>query len=245
MSQFSTRAVGPGVPDISWRKQDWAYEQVRNWIITGELAPGARIEQEQLASRLGISRIPLREGLARLIAEGLVSGRPHQQLMVTELTLADARDVYCGREAVESALAAEAATRAGHADIEAIDAILKQQKELLGTGEPEEFRRLDREFHTAIYAMAGMPKTLNAAVSLLAMSERYVRLYLSDAKRSTASFHEHAAIFDAIKKRDSVKAARLTREHVARGLMTLEVSFSDPDQISVHYPSPSPTQTPR
>ena len=44
MSQLSTRAVGSGVPDISWRKQDWAYEQVRNWIITGELTPGARID---------------------------------------------------------------------------------------------------------------------------------------------------------------------------------------------------------
>ena len=228
MSDVTKLSSGSIVPAISWRKQDWAYEQMREWIIVGELPSGARIEQEQLASQLGISRIPLREAIARLTAEGLLHGKAHQQLVVSELSLEDARDVYCGRQALEGALASQAAQQASPADIAGIEAVLRQQEQHLGTGSPDEFRKLDHRFHHLIYETAHTPKTLNAAASLFAMSQRYVRMYLSDPSRSVTSFNEHTAIFEAIKNGDAELAARLTVEHVATGLASLEAHYGTP-----------------
>ena len=223
--RYPAHAPGAGG---SLRKQDWAYEQIREWIINGELPPGSRIEQEQLATRLSISRIPLREGLARLSAEGLLHGRAHQRLIVTELTLEDARDVYCGREALEGVLAAEAATRAGGRELSELRTILDAQRSLLSAGDADDFRRCDRDFHHAVYRLAGMPKTFNAVTGLFAMSQRYVRLYLSDADRTASSYREHAEILAAIEAGDGDLAARLTREHVRRGLVSLEETLRVP-----------------
>lgn len=232
MAPLDRLSRGSVVPDITWRKQDWAYEQIREWIITGELVPGERIDQEQLASALGISRIPLREGLARLIVEGLLSGQPHRQLTISELSLADARDVYGGRRALESTLAEAAAQQTEGADLSAIQEALETQRGLLDAGTSDDFRKLDRRFHRAIYQLAAMPKTLAAANSLYSMSERYVRLYLADPERSRSSFEEHEAIFAAIKTGDAADAARLTSEHVAGGLSLLEERFLPPESPS-------------
>jgi DNA-binding GntR family transcriptional regulator len=225
VSEKTLRSTGTVVPDIAWRKQDWAYEQIREWIITGELLAGQPIEQEQLAAELGISRIPLREAIARLSSEGLLTGRAHQKIVVSELTIDDARDVYSGREALESILAARAATVATTTELDAISAVLAQQEELLENGTPDDLRRLDRLFHHAIYASAGLPKPPGAASTLFALSQRYVRLYLSDRSRSRTSYREHAAILDALRSRDSELAALLTRQHVSRGLASLEPSI--------------------
>jgi len=232
---FRHALYGGVTPPTALRKQDWAYEQMREWIIVGELAPGRVVEQEALASRLGISRIPLREALARLTAEGLLSGRPHQKMSVSLLTIADARDVYTGREALESRLAAGAAEAATPEGLARIGVVLDRQSEMLGRGAPDDFRRLDHEFHHTVYEMAGLPKTLAAAASLFAMSQRYVRLYLSGRGRSSASFHEHSAILEAIRAGDGGLAAALTREHVMRGLASLEVTFA-----SAPPPDPRP-----
>ncbi|TQC44321.1 GntR family transcriptional regulator [Rhodococcus sp. WS4] len=215
-------------PEIGWRKQDWAYAQVRDWIISGELAPGTRIDQEELAGRIGISRIPLREALARLIAEGFLQGAAHRRVVVTSLSLIDARDVYCGREALESALAGAAAQNAASASEELgeVARILDKTELLLETGDAEEFRNLDRTFHEGIYQIANMPKSFGSARSLYAMSERYVRLYLSDSARIAASYAEHVKIYQAVKAGDAASAAGLTCSHVATGLSLLEVRLA-------------------
>jgi DNA-binding GntR family transcriptional regulator len=227
MSDLTKLSSGLIVPEINWRKQDWAYEQMREWIILGELPSGARIDQEQLASQLGISRIPLREAIARLTSEGLLHGKAHQQLVVSELSLEDARDVYCGRQALEGALASQAAQHASPDDLIQIEDVLREQESHLGTGGPDDFLKLDHRFHHLIYTTARTPKTLNAAASLFAMSQRYVRLYLSDPARSVTSFREHTAIFAAIKLGDAETASRLTIEHVATGLASLESSYGE------------------
>ncbi|MGV9801680.1 GntR family transcriptional regulator [Mycobacterium sp. NPDC003449] len=212
------------MPEISWRKQDWAYAQVRDWIISGELEPGTRIDQEELAGRIGISRIPLREALARLIGEGFLSDAPHRRLVVTELSIFDARDIYCGRRNLESALAGEAARNAAAASeqLQQVAATLAQAETLLDRGDAAEFRSLDRAFHEGIYAMADMPKTFGAASAMYGMSERYVRFYLSDGSRIATSHAEHVKIFKAVKSGDADSASELTCSHVATGLALLE-----------------------
>lgn len=219
------------------RKQDWAYDYVREQIVSGDLEPGATIEQTTLAAQLGISRIPLREALARLEAEGWIVGQPHHGVVVAENSIEDARDIYAGRIAIESALAhAAAAQDLADSDqqsrIQEAQNALAQQEALLGGGPVSEMQASDSDFHMALYDMAGLPKTLSAARTLYGLSERYLRLYLNETFRSADSFHEHGRILDAVKAGDSEMAAELTRAHIERGLQVLEYNLFPTAQTS-------------
>lgn len=235
MSVLDSLTRGHVTPNAGWRKQDWAYEELREWILSGQLKPGTRVDQEQLAGVLGISRIPLREALARLVAEGWVSGLPHRRMIVSDLSLDDARDVYGGRHAVEAMLAEAAARNAAEADLGHVRDVLERQRTLLAHAAPHEIQQLDRQFHIGIYEVAGMPKTLTAAANLYSMAERYVRFYLSTSERIEASFHEHVAILNAVEKGDTSTARKLTQQHIDRGLEVLENRFliEQPGHISL------------
>lgn len=213
---------GSVTPKIGWRKQDWAYEQLREWILSGHLQPGSLLDQEYLAEMLGISRIPLREALARLVAQGWVSGEAHRRLTVSELSLEDARDIYSARKVLEGLLAEKAAARALPDDLIGTRAILERQQVVLAEGDRAEIQKLDREFHLSIYQIARMPQTLSATMNLYNMAERYVRLYLSKRSHMQASFAEHMAIYSAVESRDSALAGALSLEHVTGGLGVLE-----------------------
>jgi DNA-binding GntR family transcriptional regulator len=205
-----------------FRKQDWAYEQVRAQILSGEIPAGRPIGQEDLAESLNISRIPLREALSRLKAEGWLEGLPHRRMVVPELSLDGARDIYAGRAALESTLARFAAAAGPHASLTAARAALGEQRAAFDAGDLARFRSLDRDFHMGLYALADMPQTMSAASQLYALGERYVGLYLGTVDRSGESLAEHATILEAIEAGDTATAERLTREHISRGLVVLE-----------------------
>ncbi|MEE1802078.1 GntR family transcriptional regulator [Streptomyces sp. JV176] len=217
-------------PNAPWslRKQDWAYQQLRERILTGALAPGEQLSQEALAGELGISRGPLRDALSRLAAEHLIVDRPHQKSIVAEVSVADARDIYNGRAALESVLAAAAAQAAfGERGSLAADfgLLLERQRIAVSLGDTAQVRLLDRQFHDALYALAAMPATLAALDQLRAKSDRYVALYLADAHRAQNSVDEHTAILDAFLGGDAEQSAALTRAHVLSGLGVLTGSI--------------------
>lgn len=216
----------PLEPPTLWRKQDWAYTNVRRWILDGTLSPGERLEQEALASKLGISRVPLRQALNRLYAEGLVFDRPHQKCVVAPVSLNNARDVYAGREALEVLLARHAAAAITAVDVRALEEILANQEEALQTDNLELARAHDRAFHQRIYEVADMERTLQALQQLRALSDRYIAMYMSDAERSRASMAEHRGILDALRDRDCGRVADLVGSHVRGGIETLEELLS-------------------
>ncbi|MFE7075134.1 GntR family transcriptional regulator [Streptomyces sp. NPDC057620] len=221
----------PAVAPIPWnlRKTDWAYQQLREWILNGRLAPGQRLSQEGLAGELGISRGPLRDALSRLATEHLVVDRPHQKWIVAEVSLADARDVYNGRAALEGMLAAAAAQAAEEdrlARCADLDNLMNEQAEAADQADTAYLRRLDRAFHDTVYALAAMPASLSALNHLRARSDRYIALYLSDASRAHASIEEHTRILAALRSGDAERASLLTRDHVLGGLTALAGGIS-------------------
>src|SRR5690606_28429410 len=118
-------------PPIHLRKQDWSYEILRRWITTGELTAGGRIDQDHLAERLNLSRVPIRQALVRLQAEGLVDQRPHRGWYVADLDIQDARDVYAGRRALESMLTGRAARIIADEEITSLEEVLTAQEQAL------------------------------------------------------------------------------------------------------------------
>lgn len=221
MSQSDLR-----VPPL-WRKQDWAYSNVREWILDGELAPGQSLDQDGIAARLNISRLPLRQALANLFAEGLVEHEPHQRWVVSRISLDNARDVYAGREALEIALTRRAAALAGEQEYSHCEGILRAQAKALEEGDLRSSRSHDRLFHEAIYGAANMPRTLGACQQLRAISDRYIAMYMSDVERSRASLREHHVILDALRQRDIERACDLVAAHVRGGIELLEKTLGE------------------
>ena len=186
---------------LSLRKQDWAYRQLRDWILTGVLRPGRQLGQEHLAAELGISRIPLRHALSRLASEGLVVDRPHQQWTVAAMSIADARDVYHGRAALEVMLASTAArSKAREEALAGISSLLEEQRKAAAEGDRARVSLLDRRFHGAVYLLAEMPASVSALDQLRSKSDRYVALYLADTDRAKSSLAEHGGILDALRE---------------------------------------------
>ena len=103
-------------------KSDYAYRQVRDRILSGELQPGAVIQQRDLASLIGISTTPLREALKRLKSEGLVELDAHRDARISPLRAEEARDLLELRKSLDPLAAGLAAQRRTNADIQAIRA---------------------------------------------------------------------------------------------------------------------------
>ena len=203
-------------------KQEWAYLQIRHWILNGTLEPGQKLDQDTLAGELSISRIPLRQALSRLFAEGFVAHRPNQSWVVSTVSLDDARDVYAGREALEVLLTEKATPLITPADLEEIAATLDEQQKALDNRELDVARDHDRAFHNRIYEVAGMNRTLQAQQQLRAMSDRYIAMYMSDIGRAISAMKEHREILDALVSKDFARAKEATGQHVRHGIDVLE-----------------------
>jgi DNA-binding GntR family transcriptional regulator len=110
---------GDVAPLLEFRtKTEMAHEQLRRWIVSGRLAPGQRLDQAWLAGELRVSRMPLRQALLRLEADGLIHNEPHRGAIVAPLSLAELTDVYAARGAMESMLAEAGAVRAGQTEFD-------------------------------------------------------------------------------------------------------------------------------
>lgn len=199
-------------------KADWAYLQLRRWIQSGALEPGERLDQEDLAARLGISRVPLRQALVKLQADELVVSRPHASATVAPLSLADAEDIYAARAALEPMLAEAAVARMADDTVRELEWFTGEQQKALEAGDRAHFLELDRRFHERLYAGASYRTSLDLVRRLRDLSDRYVAAYQGDAQRSYTTLIEHREIVRLCAARDGAGAARLVRDHVQHGI---------------------------
>jgi DNA-binding GntR family transcriptional regulator len=189
-----------------------AYQQLRELIVHGRLAPGTWIIEADLASRLGISRTPIREALRLLQQEGFVThnsaGVTKSRLVVAPLTKEDARELYwiVGRleglaarhtAALEPAVRAEAAKK-----LKSLNDGLSDIAQT-GRGDPDRIFDLDRSFHRSIVEASAGPRLLALHNSIKLQTERYWRLYASAiVDRLRVSVAEHECIIRAIEEGD-------------------------------------------
>jgi DNA-binding GntR family transcriptional regulator len=206
-------------PEAEYRtKAEWAYLQLRRWIQSGELEPGDRLDQEVLARRLKISRVPLRQALVKLRADGLVVGRPHAGATVAPLSLADAEDIYAARAALEPMLTEAAVVCCTDGTVCELEELISLQRKALDQGDRRGFLELDRKFHERLYGEAGYPTSLDLVQRLRDLSDRYVAAYKGDALRSHATLVEHREIVRLCGMRDAAGAAHVMRAHVRQGI---------------------------
>jgi DNA-binding GntR family transcriptional regulator len=206
--------IGPGLAPRGDRIGH-AYQQLRDLIIWGRLAPGARIIETDVATRLGLSRTPVRSALHRLQQEGYIiaSGTgPQARLSVAPLTKRDARELFAIVSHVE-ALAAEWAALLEDGPRERVVAELNSLNDALKVAatrpkpDEREFFELEQRFHRAFVKAAGGPRLTALHDAVKPQSERYVRLYVQALlARMADTVDEHGQLVGAIERGDAPAA---------------------------------------
>ncbi|HWK36385.1 GntR family transcriptional regulator [Sphingomonas sp.] len=186
---------------------------VRDRILSGRVAPNSAIRQDALAGELGISKIPLREALARLEQEGLVQSHANRGFFVRDLSTAEAEEVYHLRLMLEPEATVTASRNATEAEHKiAIDtlATLYQVTDEGGEG----VGAFNRAFHLALLQPSGQLITVNILERLHVLSERYVRKHLEPLGRDERANVEHQEMLKVWLARDYDRLHALTTAHI-------------------------------
>lgn len=192
------------------------YEELKRQILVGEIAPGTRMMEVELAEDMGVSRTPVREAIRKLEKEGLVTIEPRRGAYASEISIKDMVDVLEVRQMLEGMAASMAAQKV--TEEEKLDFVEANSayKNAVKKGNIEEIIRYDELFHQLIVSYSGN-KTLNQLLSQvqeLALRFRYI--YYDDFSRYENMPVEHEEIEEAIISGDTQKAKVVAEEHVER-----------------------------
>lgn len=210
-------ASSPLHPTEHRTKSELVFEHLREWILSGRLAPGDRLDQEWLSEELRVSRMPLRAALLRLEAEGLIKSQPYRGATVAPVSRSELEDVYASRDALETMLAEVAIGRIPSGAITDLRDNLDAQHDAVDAQDFSRFAALDRTFHDLVYRASGYVHGCQMVDRLRDISERYIRIYASTEGGAAASLLEHRMLLDALTASDPAAAVDVVRQHLERG----------------------------
>ena len=194
--------------------RDVVFENLRKAILEGQLKPGQRLMEVQLAEQLGVSRTPVREAIRKLELEGLVVMLPRKGAYVANMSLKDIVDVLEVRASLEGLSASLAAERMHEDDIKKLEKIVQDFKEHASSGDVEQLLKMDVEFHECIFKAANNKRLHQLINSLWEQVYRFRVTYISDYDSSLSIVEEHNKILDAIEKGDCELAKKYATDHI-------------------------------
>lgn len=189
-------------------------DEIRDRIIRGVYPEGEPLRQDALAVDLGVSRIPIREALRQLEAEGLVTFSPHRGAIVSSLSLAEIEEVFALRAMIESEVLRLAIPHISAEHVLRAAEILTDYERALREHNVAAWGELNWEFHSTLYAPADRPLTMGVAQRLHQHADRYLRMQLVLTHGESQAEEEHRAILDAARRRDGRAACPMLREHI-------------------------------
>jgi DNA-binding GntR family transcriptional regulator len=191
-----------------------AYFAIRSAITSGALKPGERITERDLASRLQVSPTPVREALRQLEQEGLVVRTPNREVTVSDMPTASVAEMLLVQAALRGVAARLAAEKVTDAELEEIQALLRENEEVLETGPAELLIQLADRFH-ALVDQCSRNLTLIKFLDTIMSFDPIDRLEsLTDRRQAQTRFQEHKEIVAALADRDRDRAESLMRSHV-------------------------------
>jgi len=192
---------------------DYVANALREAIHRGDLPDGAVLNQAAIASHLGVSRVPVREAMRQLQAEGLIDSRAHRLAVVRGLDLERLVEVYDLRALIEGFLAERATPTVDAERLRELRALEVQMRE---EDDHARWLELNARFHQLLYESSGAETTLELADQLRARAERYVRLWNRGAgvHRPLEVSREHQEILRLVERGDGAGARRAVEEHI-------------------------------
>ncbi|MDB5053371.1 MAG: hypothetical protein JWM44_1421 [Bacilli bacterium] len=191
------------------------YKILKQWIMSGELAPGERIDQDAIAARLGLSKMPVRSALEKLTAQDLVVMHSHRGATVSRLTEEHLDNIYLVRCNLEGLAVQMATERLLPDDVTALNLMIQEQ-EALALHPKSDFERIlvaNREFHMYIYRLAQRSVLLEIIERLWEQSERYRRILLNEPGMVGGSINEHRRLVELMSQHRADEASQYLIEH--------------------------------
>jgi DNA-binding GntR family transcriptional regulator len=196
-------------------KQEFVYHTLRDSVMKCDLKPGERLVIDDLARRLSVSAIPVREALQILQSEGLVVTVPHVGATVAPISRESITEVFTVMEGLEMVATRTAAQRATAEEVDTLDGMVEDMDRALASRRYEQWADLNRRFHIAISRTAGMPMLQEMTERALDHWERVRRYFFSGVlvHRVDEAQREHHEFVDAIRAREISRLETMVRQH--------------------------------
>lgn len=194
--------------------RDVVFNTLRQAILRGELKPGERLMEIQLANKLGVSRTPIREAIRKLELEGLVLMIPRRGAEVAEITEKSLRDVLEVRGALEELAVKLACQKITDEQIEELRVAEKEFEEALSSGDVTIYAEADVKFHDVIYRATDNQRLIQLLFNLREQMYRYRVEYLKREEAHGTLLVEHKHIIETIANRDSEAAMDAVCKHI-------------------------------
>lgn len=207
------------------RASDIAYERLRQMVLTLELPPGSVLNEQAIATELGLGRMPVREAIARLALDRFVTVQPRRGAVVTGFSLEDVLDMFDAREAIECGVAHIAAIRATPEDVARLRELVHGADRAREGTDHEAFLHDDHEIHATLIHMVRNPLLQDAADRLLSHNLRFWRSYWSARPAKHATMVSHSELLEALEQHDPDRAVEAMRRHIADSRALLQSSF--------------------
>lgn len=192
--------------------QDEAYRHIQAAIRLGRYRPGERLLPEGIATEIGTSRMPVREALRRLAAEGLVTIRPNRGVTVSALNVADMREVFEMRAVLEGLAIRLALPNMTPATIRQLEDMLDRIDDRSEI-QPD-WTTAHRQFHETLCARSASPRLMRQLASLHALMEPHMRLWVMHKDRPQSARADHQDLIDAMRGGDAQACEAVMRAHV-------------------------------
>lgn len=192
------------------------YEELKREILVGEIAPGTRMMEIELADEMGVSRTPVRETIRKLEKEGLVTIEPRKGAYASDVSIKDMVDVLEVREDLEAMAAAMAAQKVNKDEKQALIEATMEYKEAVESERTEDIIRCDEKFHQLIVNCSGNKTLVQLFSQVQELALRFRYLYYDDFSRYERMPMEHREIEEAILSGDYEKARVAAGEHVKK-----------------------------
>ncbi|MCL2912380.1 GntR family transcriptional regulator [Shewanella corallii] len=196
-------------------RTEFVVDTIREKILSGEFTAGQPLRQAALAQEMDVSRIPVREALLQLEAEGLVKFQAHKGAIVTELDTAHLDELFEMRAMLEADLLRRSVPRMSAADFDEAETLLAAlDKAFADGGSINEWAELNTRFHLFLYQGARRPQTLEIVGNLNKNADRYISMHLLLADGIKKSGGEHKQLIDLCRSGHIDEACSLLKDHI-------------------------------
>lgn len=213
-----------GAQDRYKTRSQIIFETLKDEIMLGAIMPGAVLDQEEIAGRFQVSRIPVREALRMLAMERTVELRPHHRAVVRKFSTAEIEDLFLIRSILEPRAGAMACGHIQSADLVVLRGLLERMEPLNRSDDLVQYLQLNRDFHMGIYHRAGSAILETLIAHYIDQSSRFIHIYLKATETFAKAHVDHVEIYRACEARDPVVLAQLIEAHVRQTLAVLHES---------------------
>jgi DNA-binding GntR family transcriptional regulator len=190
-------------------------DKLRDQIIRGEIPEGTQLRQDAIATQYHVSRIPVREALRQLDAEGLIAIVPNRGAVVPALSPDDVEELFSIRALLEPEVLKLSIPHLTEEDFSEADAVLRKYvSELQRDDHVSAWGRLNWQFHSILYSRANQPRFMAVIRNVNNSGERYTRLQLYLTHGIKRANEEHHQILELCRNRDVTAACKLLRQHI-------------------------------